>query len=523
MSARMSSALNRLRVATRRNAGLLAIAAIGVAYAVPVQYIGWNEGAHYAEVRAFAEGTPYIDQTRFEVGKGGMDDQGLGDVSLIDGHYVAAKSPGLAFAAVVPYLLLRAGGDAKPIRESRPNVWFLMLWTSLLPAVLLLVLVRTLTDRLEPGFGTIAAVTLGGATMVLPFATMFFSHVLSATLAFSAFALLWWERRGPPSLALLLLAGLLAGLGVSVEYPIAVIGTVLGVYAIARSGTVMRAVAYSAGAAIGCLPALLFNAWAFGSVFTFPYANVVGQSGANKAGLFGVTTPSVHTLAQLLFASIGLITLTPVVVLGAAGLVLLYRRGRRGEAAIAAAVCLAYLLLNAGYETPFGGDSPGPRFLVATLPFLALGLPSAYRRLPLTTAALALVSCVQMAALTLTDPILATQGGWFGRVASGKFVETTTGLMGIPHVAVPLFVAALLTAATLAVVASGPFTISRRDALAGVLALGAWLLLAHVEPRLLDHDDSAAALGLAAGLMAVVALVSLRTDPSERVERPPVW
>lgn len=50
-----------------------------------------------------------------------MSDTGDGDLSFIKGHYYAAKSPGLAFLALPPYLLLKAGGDAKPIRESRPT------------------------------------------------------------------------------------------------------------------------------------------------------------------------------------------------------------------------------------------------------------------------------------------------------------------------------------------------------------------------------------------------------------------
>ena len=48
----------------------------------------------------------------------------------------------------------------------------------------------------SPGYGTAAAVTLGLATLVMPFATLFFSHVLAAMLAFAAFALLWREREG---------------------------------------------------------------------------------------------------------------------------------------------------------------------------------------------------------------------------------------------------------------------------------------------------------------------------------------
>ena len=49
-------------------------------------------------------------------------------------------------------------------------------------------------------------------------------------------------------------------------------------------------------------------------------------------------------------------------------------------------------LSDAGYFLPYGGASPGPRFLVAALPFLALGLGPAFRRWPRTTTVFAAVS-----------------------------------------------------------------------------------------------------------------------------------
>jgi hypothetical protein len=486
---------------------MLAVLAVAIAYLIPVQYIGWNEGAHYAEVRAFADGVPYVDQTRFEVGKGGMSDTGDGDLSFINGHYYAAKSPGLSFLALPPYLLLKAAGDAKPIRESRPEVWFLTLFGALVPALVLLGLLVWVGDDLEPGFAVAGAVTLGATTMILPFATMFFSHVLSATLAFAAFVVAWVERRGPPRLRLVLTAGILAGLAATAEFPVAVIGAIVGLYAVARAGLPRRACAYAAGAVIGGLPALAYNWWAFGNPLTFPYSNVVGQPGANKVGLFGITAPKLSAVVELLFSQIGLVVLTPVVVLGAVGLVLVYLRGRRAEAALAGGVAIVYLLLNAGYEDPFGGDSPGPRFLVATLPFLAIGLPAAYRRFPLTTFALALCSAVNMTTLTLTDPVLAGDDGWFHRFASGAIVETTTGLAGIPHVAVPLFFVALAAAATLAALASARPAWSMRELVRALLAVGAWIVAVLRLPDVLRHDGSWSAIGGVTVLFAVVLLV----------------
>jgi hypothetical protein len=90
--------------------------------------------------------------------------------------------------------------------------------------------------------------------------------------------------------------------------------------------------------------------------------------------------------------------------LGAIGLGFLFRRGHRAEALAAGTIAIVYLLINSGYESPFGGNSPGPRFLVAVLPFLAVGFGAVFKRFPLTTAALASWRDALMAPLAV--------GGW---------------------------------------------------------------------------------------------------------------
>ena len=86
-------------------------------------------------------------------------------------------------------------------------VWALTLLAAVIPAVLLLVGVRWAADRIEPGYGTAAAITLGIASMVMVFAADYFSHVISAALGFAAFLVLMREREGPPSTRAVALAG----------------------------------------------------------------------------------------------------------------------------------------------------------------------------------------------------------------------------------------------------------------------------------------------------------------------------
>ena len=95
-------------ILSARKAGAAAIALLAVAYrSHPGDRL--EPTAHYALVRALADGTPRIDRTRHEVGY-----SGTGDVSKIDGHYYAAKSPGLAFETFVPYIVSKAAGGASP-------------------------------------------------------------------------------------------------------------------------------------------------------------------------------------------------------------------------------------------------------------------------------------------------------------------------------------------------------------------------------------------------------------------------
>ncbi len=65
---------------------------------------------------------------------------------------------------------------------------------------------------------------------------------------------------------------------------------------------------------------------------------------------------------------------------------------------------MAFLLLELGYYDPYGGDSPGPRFFIPALPFLALGLAPAFARWRVATACFAAASVLASTAVLLTWP-----------------------------------------------------------------------------------------------------------------------
>src|ERR1039457_4375678 len=353
----------------RRRLALAAILLVGLAYATMIQNFSWNQASHYDLIRALDKDGTTIDAYR----------ENTGDKVFYKGHWYSARAPGLALFALPFYDTLNLvnadswARSSEALRGDDEMVYLIGLWGNVLPGLLLLLVLWRVAERFEPGYGVLAAVALGLGTMVLPLSTLLFSHAFTAFLGFAAFALMLRERDGPPSPALLWLAGLAMGYAVASEYPLFFVAVVLGLYLLSRRDTrtalevVRRAGAYIAGGVIGIVPLLLYNHYAFHSWTHLAYSDVPRQ----KHGFFGIDVPSLKVLATLLFDSRGLFTLSPVLLMGAVGTVLLYRRGRRAEALTIAGICICYLGYNSGYYLPFGGGFMGPRFLITMLPFLA--------------------------------------------------------------------------------------------------------------------------------------------------------
>jgi hypothetical protein len=553
-----------------------AIVTLGFAWGLVIHQLGWAQLGHFGQVRAFADGQAQIDPWHWETN----------DKAWVDGHFYSVKSPGTAALTTLPYMAIKAldgdklaraavanerrtphpkwhpdsvvplenmGYDVQRglrvqarVEQETPIVWALTLIAAVIPGVLMLLAVRWAADRFVPGYGTAAAITLGLATIVMTFSAEFFSHVISAALAFAAFCLLMKERDGSMRRSLVFVAGLLAGLAVTFEFQTGLVGVVLIFYALAkRSDRMGRAAAYAGGAVLGAAPMLAFNTWAFGNPLKLAYSDAVafpGRSGhdvlgLNSDGFFGITVPRFDSATDLLFASRGLIVLTPIIVMAVVG-VFMMRRKHRAEANTILAIAAVYFIYNSGYWLPYGGGTPGPRFLIPALPFVAIGLAYTYKRLPALTLGLAIPSALFMLVGTLTYPLIGKQGigTWADWLVQGRLEHTALTAFGVTNawLALAPFFAAILIAIVLAVRAT-PATLFSDYRLAVPAVLG-WACVSALAPTLARYEISPLNRGnvsvlwlIAAGvLLSLLTITALRaregrTQPkSQAAAREPV-
>jgi hypothetical protein len=353
-----------------------------------------------------------------------------GDVAFAGGRYFPNKAPGTALAAVPAYFVLY---HLERLVGWSPDRWWVLTvnaWlTSALSVGLLAALAGLAVYRLalrlalrpapvrSPRTRTAAlaaAVTFGLGTLAWPYATMLHEHAPAAAgLAGSLLLLMAAREReegggitfaaGAP-----FAAGAAAGFAALASYAAAVPAAFLGVYALARLRRRRRAAAaFGLGLLVPLGAALAYHAACFGGPLTTGYALQNPEFRAGAGALLGVfEAPTLGRLAAILASPFrGLFVTSPVLLLGAVGLVVLCRRREtRPEGLLAAAVVLFFLAFNVSFNGWFGGWAIGPRYLAPALPFLALPLVVAFRRRPRTTAALAALSIVLQGLATAVDP-----------------------------------------------------------------------------------------------------------------------
>jgi hypothetical protein len=305
------------------------------------------------------------------------------DKSVYGGHTYSNKAPGLIFAAIPVYRLLRSFMP-QPKDSWAPLFVLMRILTVSLVSVIGIARFSRRVSR-EPFRDASGAVTLAVAlgSPFLFYGRCFFSHAWTASLLFLAWEAVVSSEESPRRAgAKMLLAGFLASLAAISEYTAAPVVLFLALRVL-WGWRVRPLVWFCLGAVPFLALLLLYNAACFGSPWSLSSAHegLPQFAEAARRGLFGVGPPSLRVMAAFLFdPSRGLLLLSPFWLWAVPGFVSWWRSGKRRKdcAFAAASVAVSYVVLS-GYEQWEGGFCIAPRYLVPLTFFAAIAIPFALK------------------------------------------------------------------------------------------------------------------------------------------------
>jgi hypothetical protein len=355
-----------------------------------------NELSRFESVVAYVEsGTFSIDETVLRFGA-------QMDKSVWNGRTYSNKAPGLIFAAVPVYRLLRVFFPEP--REGWSLVFVLTRFftVSLICFLALARFARRLEAQASATAGAVACAVAFG-TNFLFYSRTFFSHAWTASLLFLSWDLIVTSEETPRRRSVFLFAaGLLAAWASISEYPAALASVVLAarVFAGARGKRTSGATFFAAGAVPALALLAAYDAVCFGSPWRLSSACEAFPAYAALARrpLLGFGPPTLAGLLGTLFSPRrGVLVFSPFLLWSIGGWLSWWRSGRdRRDCVFTLAVALAVWLPITGYANWDGGWSLGMRYLLPGLFFAAMAIPRALetplsRGLFLTAAAFSVV------------------------------------------------------------------------------------------------------------------------------------
>lgn len=371
-----------------RRIAWLIFAGIAFLYLYPFPYFerlnSPNENARIYMVKAAVEhGTLSVDPV-LAAGR-----PTIVDLARHDGRLYSIKAPGPSLLGIPLHWVATRIAPLSPAGETR----LLRLAASTVPALVLLPFLFRFLRRVSPDAGLRLLVFLGLAvgSMYFTHAMLLAGHETAAVALCGSFLCAHANRRrAADSPALLVGAGFLSAFGVASEYQAFVAGAAVGLYGLTAAKRKHNAAWVVAGAVPPAMLTGLVHQACYGSPFRtghhFPAEAVFQQyQTCGWRGLFCFSWAGAH--GTFTSPANGLFFYAPWLAFALPGFAFLFaRRDLRAEAWCLATVVLSYVITISGMYAWKGGWSVGPRYLGATMPFLAIaalaGLDGLHRRVP---------------------------------------------------------------------------------------------------------------------------------------------
>ena len=336
------------------------------------------------------------------------------DYAKYNGHYYSDKPPGTAFIGIPIYAglkvlfqtpvldrvvqkladtpafqaTLRAEGSGiykEKVRFAIAQV-VLTFFIAVIPSLILAVLLFRLcvSFKLPPlvAFFTAAAYSL--LSPAFPYANALYGHQLSSALLVGSFFLIYRARE--ISVRRLLLVGALLAYAVITEYPTVLIAGVISIYALVRliqKGQGLKISWLALTALLGLSVILIYNTVVFGGPLSLGYEYSENWTTQHQTGFMSLTLPHLQAVWGITFGVFrGLFVLSPLVLWAFPGFVFWFQQKEyRPEFLVSLASVVLMFLFNSSSSMWWGGYSVGPRYLLAAMPFLFLGVGFCLERL----------------------------------------------------------------------------------------------------------------------------------------------
>lgn len=476
--------------------GWLVVVAVAYLYAFPFPDIqSANELPRVYLVRSI------VDDHSFAIDRQVARYRSTPDVSPSGGHLYANKAPGSSLLATPPYAIARWLGAAPSLTTT---MWLARVFAGIVPALAFLWLLHRFLARFapDPAVRRLAILAYALGSMAMTYAVLFYSHQLGAVCIASAWIVALDVADGTRGVAAMAVAGFLAGCAPLVDYQAAFGGVPIAVHVIVRlrgrpRGELVRAIGLAIGAAAVPIAVLLaYHSQCFGSPWRTGYDASETFAQYHQQGFLGLTSPHVDAFVGSLVApDNGLFVLAPWLLLALPGFVVLWRRGERGTALVAASVAVIYVAFVSSIVFWRGGWEIGPRYITTMLPFLvppvaAMLTELARRPLVLGAACGLVVVGIVIYVLTTTsfpywpdcstianrcvpvrDPLYEITFRLLGEGAVAPNVLTAIGIGGLPSLVPYMALVGGVVATTIAAIAG-------RRGLLLAIGVAAWIVAA---------------------------------------------